>query len=1451
MKKLCSVCAAACVLTSMLSAYALPAVNKTEPTIVAMTFDDVSTNNSPYGISTSEMIPTIKQPDLKVKNKVVEAVKKAPVGYMDIGLMESSDKMGFSFDLMLDAATIDRQIKVVDQLDNETVAFTIQPDGTLVSSDGRVLRTLKMGKWYSFDLMYRFSANRYDIYMDGKCLQSDCLMPNYQKFDAAKRLRFWANGGGYDSKICIDNIHIYKGKKILGNEGLKSSFNAEVMEAAAEESAAVDETSISQNAEFDNEEIGALPGSMFQAMNIGENNPGSKVEIAAVPDETNRSLHIYKSEKVTTPAGLDFEIDISNAHYAHIEFKFKEEKVSSNAAHTILLRSENPAWTNLVKIQNSGKMVIADTVEKDFTVDQWHEMHFLLNCREMRYEKIELDGEVVAENLPYPDRTAVSPSVVRMTTEKLGEIAASLYIDDFRVYAGKERRDAAELNEATANVEFSRLITPEGVVKPWLEKAVSMVTLSDKVTSHTERLKLPVSAQEIDGMVYAPVAFVAEAFGSTATTNPDGTVTVTANGKTAVFPARMVEGVALVNAEELAAALDVTMTFSEQFCLVVFDAAKQNFTYEQLEDIFDYTMYERPKAANFLEVFKNSGMSGVHPRVLATKEEFDIVREAIKTDPTAKRWFEELLAQAEDMMANSKPPVFAIDDLKYAEDHYLGDARNSLHRIILMSLLYQLTGDTKYPEWMWREVKTWTDFKMWYGFTGGTHLATGEIGPGISIAYDWCYDYWTQEQRDIMTSALCEEAFWMFESGYDYSISFTSSWMNNENNINLVVNGGAGVTALALLDIYPERAAKILENAVLAIENGLITYVPSGATLEGPSYWDYQTTYLCWMMKTMLCTLGTDFGYITENPFLKRGSRYYTYMQSRQGVNNVADAGSENQQSSEVFWLAKVFDDRDLARAIIDERECNQMDIYALDLLFYDPEFTKEQADLPLDLIYGDQALLHNEYHTQDSIYVSMHSGKNDSTHGNVDAGTFLLDALGVRWARELGHDYYQQTLYWDFRQRGYLYKLGPQGQNIIALNPTIELGQVWNAKADFTQFETASRGGFAVVDLTEAYGTRVNSAQRGIKLDTDRSQIVVQDEMDLKGENDLYWFMHTQADMEVSKDGKSAILKQDGKTLYAVLQTNLKNAKFSAAEEVPLEGSGVKPSYWSLGSNAGRLQIHAPKAKGKATIAVRFIPMVDQDVPENLSDIPVAKMQPIRDWKAEEGEYVVRPFVDSITIDGKPIANFSKRVNEYLIEYPYDIDPNYLPKVEAVTQNEDAVVAVTQADSLEGMAVISVTSTKDTTKSRTYKVSMTVMPWCGIPEGRVERKPVGYEASYQANPNKNGIANAFDGLNTTFFSNGPSGVWVMADLGSVQHVDVVSVNTYHGGERRNFFDIQVSTDAKNWKTVFADGTSGKVADYENIDIGDQQARYVRLVGRGHSNGPECSYIDIKFYGKD
>ncbi|GAD89747.1 hypothetical protein VHA01S_027_00030 [Vibrio halioticoli NBRC 102217] len=117
------------------------------------------------------------------------------------------------------------------------------------------------------------------------------------------------------------------------------------------------------------------------------------------------------------------------------------------------------------------------------------------------------------------------------------------------------------------------------------------------------------------------------------------------------------------------------------------------------------------------------------------------------------------------------------------------------------------------------------------------------------------------------------------------------------------------------------------------------------------------------------------------------------------------------------------------------------------------------------------------------------------------------------------------------------------------------------------------------------------------------------------------------------------------------------------------------------------------------------------------------------------------------------------------------------------------------------------------------------------------------------------GPENTYDN-NTTdesrWSSNG-IGKAITFDLGSQASVTDLAIQWYKGNARSSYFDVETSTDNSNWTTVLSGGiSSGADSGFEDIDVADTEARYVRIIGSGNSAGSEWnSIIETQVYGCD
>lgn len=90
-----------------------------------------------------------------------------------------------------------------------------------------------------------------------------------------------------------------------------------------------------------------------------------------------------------------------------------------------------------------------------------------------------------------------------------------------------------------------------------------------------------------------------------------------------------------------------------------------------------------------------------------------------------------------------------------------------------------------------------------------------------------------------------------------------------------------------------------------------------------------------------------------------------------------------------------------------------------MSMLYYDPQVTGQFWNgLELDHHFSNTtdgwASMRSSWTDNNAVYVAIKAGAllGHQTHGDLDAGTFVLDAMGQRWAGELGNGDYLSTGY-------------------------------------------------------------------------------------------------------------------------------------------------------------------------------------------------------------------------------------------------------------------------------------------------------------------------------------------------------------------------------------------------------------------------------------------------------
>ena len=163
-------------------------------------------------------------------------------------------------------------------------------------------------------------------------------------------------------------------------------------------------------------------------------------------------------------------------------------------------------------------------------------------------------------------------------------------------------------------------------------------------------------------------------------------------------------------------------------------------------------------------------------------------------------------------------------------------------------------------------------------------------------------------------------------------------------------------------------------------------------------------------------------------------------------------------------------------------------------------------------------------------------------------------------------------------------------------------------AKGKMIDFSGTGSDPYTIADMTDAY--KQNGAQRvrrGVKL-IDRTTLLVQDEFVLENPSEVWWFMHTQAEITVAPDGQTAMFSQNGKQMEARMIDAPEGSKFVVmpAERLP-ESPG--PTEGELG------------AEGYRKLAIRMVGVTDVSlavalVPQGGQAVQVSRTRSLSEWK-------------------------------------------------------------------------------------------------------------------------------------------------------------------------------------------------------------------------------------------
>ncbi|MFC1694391.1 DUF4962 domain-containing protein [Candidatus Latescibacterota bacterium] len=585
-----------------------------------------------------------------------------------------------------------------------------------------------------------------------------------------------------------------------------------------------------------------------------------------------------------------------------------------------------------------------------------------------------------------------------------------------------------------------------------------------------------------------------------------------------------------------------------------------------------------------------------HPRLMMKDKDLARIKKLQKTDAIVRRCVSDVLQRADNYC--KQPPL----EYEIIGPRLLHISRRCGHRIYALALAWRLTGNEKYAQKAEENLLAVCSFKDW---NPSHFLDTAEMSNAVGIGYDWLYHYLSVESRKKIKEGLIEKGLKPGIATYDRNRPDSGGWINSTHNWNQVCNGGLLVGALAIAETDPEYAKKIIPYAVESLPKSLATYDPDGAWPEGPGYWSYGSRYTAYGLSALESSLGTVFG-LTEMEGLSVCGLFPIYTTGPTGLYlNYSDSGSKSARGSmpTLFWFAQTFNMQFLA-----DQECEMIERYGgspQHLIWYVPRSKKKSYTPDLDRQFrGDVevAVFRSAWNDPEALFVGVKGGYNWCDHSHLDLGNFEIDALGVRWARDLGSEDYNLVGYWDSFNNGntdmdgnpkpghrrggkrwHYYRLNSFSHNVTLLNGKY---QDELARAKFLKFKSEPSSAFVTIDLTPAYTPEATRATRGVAIVKDRQAVLVQDEFNIVGNwpfatNYITWGMTTDAYVTVKED--TALLRLEGKELTARILSP-EGACFT------LESAEQKPPQ-APNTGVVRLLVRLDNQKGLTRIAILLSP--------------------------------------------------------------------------------------------------------------------------------------------------------------------------------------------------------------------------------------------------------------------
>lgn len=651
-------------------------------------------------------------------------------------------------------------------------------------------------------------------------------------------------------------------------------------------------------------------------------------------------------------------------------------------------------------------------------------------------------------------------------------------------------------------------------------------------------------------------------------------------------------------------------------------------------------------AANYSAGAIAATISQAHPRLMLSPAALKRISATITASGTLPAtWWATVQTKSNTILGQSVI-------VPTAGTNFISAARDLQDRVYNLSLDYLLNSDpvikTNCLNKIYAELQSAAN---WGGANNNTapgnwnkyqFLDVPEMVHAYAIAYDWCHAGWTADQKTFLLNTLVTQGLVPGITAYGPP---TANYLNGVGNWTIICDTGLILGALAVLgdETASPKAPTILDNLLPALFNSpaMAEWGPDGGWPEAPTYGAFAMRYLSTFLASLETATGSCFNFDKLSGLSAAGSAplYITgpLMKCFNYADENLDSAGQDMVPGVMYFGLKY--NQPVYSWCRQQFGCG----HPTDLIWYDARgaaATPWSLNLPTSTSFRNAGaiILRSAWNNTNALFAGLRTGFNPSTppygsgHQQLEIGSFVLDALGTRWAMDLGRDsyngaYFVTTPSTTVPNRWQYYRCRAEGNNTLVINPGRDGGQALNGTSTILNFKSTANPNLqqAVIDMSPIYAadmwgspTVTTSAKRGLRFvtATNSSQMVaqLQDEVATTSTTSvsLNWFMHTATTITLS--GNTATLSSGNNRLLLTIRSPA-SAVFKSMAAVPFASSPDAPNYPNsplpgpeipnTGINKLWIEYAIPSGTQSTTIKVDMCPYVQG------STVPVAPTAP------------------------------------------------------------------------------------------------------------------------------------------------------------------------------------------------------------------------------------------------